>query len=57
MKTILIPLVAILCIASLLAYSLSLGIDGALFGVGATLIGGIAGYRIKAEKDKTRKVK
>lgn len=57
MKLIIVPLTAILCVAGLLAYALYLGIDGALFGIGATIIGGLAGYESKALRDKIKRPK
>lgn len=57
MKLIIVPIVAMLLIAGLLAYALYLEIDGALFGIGATLIGGIAGYEGKIIRDKVKKPK
>lgn len=55
MKLIIVPLVAMLCITGLLIYAFYLGIDGALFGIGAAIIGGLAGYEGKAFRDKIHK--
>lgn len=57
MKLIIVPLTAILCIAGLLGYAFYLNIDGALFGLGAAIIGGLAGYEGKAVRDKVKKPK
>jgi len=57
MKLLIVPLTAIITIGGLLGYAFYLGINGALFGIGAAIIGGLAGYEGKAFRDKVKKVK
>ncbi len=50
-----IPTVAIVCIAGLVAFALSQGIDGAVMSSGIALIAGIGGYTVKAIRESKRK--
>lgn len=57
MKLIIVPIVAMLCIAGLEAYALYLDIDGALLSVVFIALAGLGGYEIKALRDRVKKVK
>ena len=48
------PIVAILCITGLIAFALSLGINGVILAGGCTVIAGLGGYEIKVLKDKKK---
>lgn len=48
------PIVAMLCIAGLLALAIVNHINGALLATGFTLIGGLGGYEIKVLRDKAK---
>jgi len=48
------PIVAIICIAGLLALAMAKDINGALLATGFALIGGLGGYEIKVLKDKAK---
>jgi len=56
-KLIIVPILAMVCIAGLEAYALHLGIDGALMGLAFASIGGLGGYEIKVIRQhmKTKK--
>ena len=48
------PIVAILCIAGLLAFAIANEINGAILASGFTIIGGLGGYEIKVLQDKRK---
>ena len=48
------PIIAIICIAGLLAFAVAKGIDGALLASGFALIGGLGGYEIKVILEKRK---
>ena len=48
------PIIAIISITGLLAYALSLGIDGVILSGGCAIIAGLGGYEIKVLKDKRK---
>ena len=48
------PIVAMICITGLLAYALSLGIDGVILAGGCTVIAGLGGYEIKVLQNKRK---
>ena len=50
-----IPLAAMLCIAGLVAFALSQGINGAVMSSGIALIAGIGGYKVKATLENRKK--
>ena len=47
-------IIAILCISILEVCAMVQGIDGAMFGVAIAAISGLAGYQVKAVKDKVK---
>jgi len=51
------PIVAMVCIAGLLALALVNEINGALLASGFALIGGLGGYEIKVLQDKRKEKK
>jgi len=51
------PIIAILCIAGLLALAVVNNINGALLASGFALIGGLGGYEIKALREKRKEKK
>lgn len=57
MKLIIVPIVAMLCIAGLEAYALYLNINGALLSVVFIALAGLGGYEAKVIRDKIKKVK
>ena len=48
------PVIAILCITSLLIVALCRGVNGALLASGFALIGGLGGYAGKSIRDKMK---
>ncbi len=48
------PIVAILCITLLESIALLQGIDGMIFSLAATIIGGLGGYQAKIARDKLK---
>lgn len=57
MKLIIVPIVAMLCIAGLEAYALHQGINGAVLGIVFAALAGLGGYELKVLKDRVKKVK
>ncbi|GAJ09197.1 unnamed protein product [marine sediment metagenome] len=57
MKSIIVPVVAILAIVGLEIYALSQGINGAVLGWVVAIIAGLGGYEIKALREKFTKPK
>lgn len=57
MKLIIVPIVAMLCIAGLETYALYLGINGAVLGIVIAAVAGLGGYEIKVLRDKAHKPK
>lgn len=51
------PIVAMICIAGLVALALANGIDGAIFGIAIAAIAGLGGYEVKVFKDKRKEKK
>lgn len=51
------PIVAMICIAGLVALALVKGIDGAIFGIAITALAGLGGYELKVLADKRKEKK
>ena len=51
------PIVAMICIAGLVAFALSKGIDGAIFGIAITALAGLGGYELKVLQEKRKRGK
>jgi len=57
MDRLILPIVAIICIAALEVIAITQGIDGATFGLVVAAIAGLAGWQAKNIKDKIKGVK
>ncbi|MBA7637576.1 hypothetical protein ES703_45222 [subsurface metagenome] len=48
------PIVAMICIAGLVALALANGINGAIFGIAIAAIAGLGGYEVKVLQEKKK---
>lgn len=55
MKLIIVPIIAILCIAGLMGYAMHLGVNGMALAGSMIIIAGLGGYEVKALRECLKK--